>query len=292
MEKTPLVYIVLVNYFTCDDTVECVESIQKEISYKNYHIVVVDNSVSDEEYYNLLKLLPKEVTVIKSDTNEGFAAGCNIGIKLAQQNDAQYVLLLNNDTLIKSKNLIESFLSCFCMHNVGMVGGKIYYNYDREKVWYSGGEISNIRLKALNQNLSNEIVETEFITGCLQFIDMDAIKKIGLMDESYFMYYEDADYCERMRKAGYTLLYNGNAQIYHKVSASNPQSSATSVYYSNRAHYIYLKRYYDKVMYNIDFWIELYIKRVLYRGERRKKIVKLIREIKNDEIEWKNVQYK
>lgn len=287
MPKMPLVYIVLVNYFASSDTVECVESIQKKISYNNYRIIVVDNSVSDKEYNNLLKLLPQEVSVVKSDLNGGFASGCNIGIRLAQKNNAKYVLLLNNDTLIKSENLIESLLSCFCMHDVGMVGGKIYYNYDRDRIWYSGGKISNIRLRASNQNSSDEIVETEFITGCLQLISMEAIEKIGLLDESYFMCYEDADYCERMHRAGYKTMYNGNAQIYHKISVSCPQSSASSVYYSNRARYIYLKRYYDKMIYNIDFWIELYIKRLVYRGERRRKIVSLIREIRNDEIKWK-----
>lgn len=276
-----LVYIVLVNYHTESDTIECIQSMREKLTYKNYRVVVVDNS-KDEKSFNILKAADLgDAILIKSEQNNGFAAGCNIGIVEAQKDKADYVLLLNNDTIIKSNDLIEQLLAGFKTGKVGMTGGKIFYYDYPEDVWYAGGYVSKIRLRAKNRVNIEGIVNTPFITGCMQMIKMSVIEQIGLMNEDYFLCYEDNDYCERIHKAGYQTVYNSDAQIYHKCSKSNPPSSPTSIYYSNRARYIYMKRFHlGNQLALMDFWVELYIKKLFYKGERKEAIQKVFRVIR------------
>ena len=266
MIDTPLVCIILVNYKTYEDTYECIDSINKTITYQNYKVVVVDNTETIDS--NVIEKLKDKCdgnhcVYIGNPSNGGFAVGCNIGISVSRQLGAQYVLLLNNDTIIKSSDLIEQLLKGFSYKpNVGMVGGKIYYFADLESLevsestnkhvkvrpWYAAGYISYIRIRAKNRPKIKGICDTPFITGCMQMISMEAIDRVGLIDENYFMLFEDADYCERMHAGGLRTVYNADAQIYHKCSKSMPSSSPISVFYSNRNRYIYMKKYYKSLI--------------------------------------------
>ena len=274
----PLVSFVIVNYGNIDDTVECIDSIYS-ITYHNYNIIIIDNSDTCEYYERLLSLNLDKTKVYKSKNNRGFAAGCNIGIQKAQDLGAEYVLLINNDTVIKSPNLIEELLYCFKKPNVGMVGCKILYYDNPDKCWYSAGYISPIRLKAKCRNLKKRSY-TPFVTGCLQMIDINTFKAIGPLAEEYFLYYEDADYCKRLLNANIKIVYTPYAVICHKVSQSISSSSSKSVYYSNRARFLYIKRF-EKNNYPalFCFWMEFIIKLCFYKREKRKALTNLLYEI-------------
>lgn len=280
--EQPKVFFVLVNYKGNTDTVECINSINSTITYSNYEIIVVDNSPSKEYIDQLSKMDLPNTLLVRSVENNGFAAGCNIGIREAKKYGYDYVILLNNDTIIKSNDLVEQLLKCFEIEElVGISGGKILYFDTPEKTWYEAGYISSIRLKARNRNGIRGIVETPFVTGCLQMISREAIEKVGLLKEDYFLCYEDADYCERMKGKNYKCMYNSEAQIFHKVSKSAPVSSAVSIYNSNRARFIYWSRFQknNKVAYR-TYLFELFIKRIVYKGDKKNAIKKVICVIK------------
>ena len=280
-----LVYFVLVNYKGNEDTIDCVNSINEKITYNNYRILIIDNSPAYEYYESLVAKKLKKCELIKSEENKGFAAGCNIGICRALEDNADYIVLLNNDTIVNSEDLIQQLLMCFRNPSVGVAGGKILYYKNPSEYWYAAGFLTPIRLRAKNRKRISKICKTPFITGCLQMISKEAIYKVGLLNEEYFMCYEDADYCERIHAAGLETFYNPDAIISHKVSKSAPESSPLSIYCSNRARYIFINKFHKKnLVVRGVFWLEIYIKLLVYTGEKQvaiKRVIKSIQEINN-----------
>lgn len=278
----PLVYIVILNYNGYRDTIECVKSIE-DITYKNYKIVIVDNASTDDSEKMLNKSFSKH-HIIQTGKNLGFAGGNNIGIKYAIQNNAEYILLLNNDTIV-DKDFLGYLVKGFSLHeNVGMVGAKIYYYDMPNKVWYAGGKFNRLRAKGEHCviDIDTNYKEVEFITGCLQLISVNALKKVGLMEEKYFLYYEDVDYCFRFMDNGYKLIYSKESKIYHKCGGSANYKSPLSIFYSNRNRYIFINTYLNglsKILAKTNYFIELLVKFIIYRGENRHAIKKVIKYI-------------
>ena len=247
MNYSPLVYIILVNYNGCSDTVECIKSIN-EITYSNYKIVVVDNSSSDNSEEIIKKIFP-HITFMQTGKNLGFGGGNNVGIKYALNNAADYVLLLNNDTSVKEDFLEHLVSTAEKDKKVGVVGGKIFY-YDLPTIlWYAGGKINTFTGKTqhvgdlqVDKLEYNKLCETGYITGCMMLLSSDIIKKVGMMDERYFLYYEESDWNVRIKKAGYKIIYNPKSVIYHKVSASTKKQSDIMTYYYDRNVYYFIMK--------------------------------------------------
>ena len=139
----PRVYIILLNYNGYKDTIECIESLHK-VSYSNFSIVVVDNDSQDNSENILRKQYPQH-TIIQSGSNLGFAGGINIGIQHALCQGADYILLLNNDTIVEPNFLEPLIIEAEKTDGVGIVGGKINYYYSKNKIWSAGGYISELK---------------------------------------------------------------------------------------------------------------------------------------------------
>lgn len=238
------VAIVLVNYNSYEDTLECVNSLN-QISYPNKEIIVVDNNSVKSSLVSLKTI--KNITLIESEHNGGFAYGNNIGIKHALNNEADYVLLLNNDTTVK-EDVIEQLLEPFKDSTVGITTGKILYYTNRERIWAMGG-IINWKLFVGYNGYTNELDNdslcyqpTEFINGCCMMIKKEVFEKIGMLDESYFMYYEDLDYCIKVKEK-YQLYINSKAIIYHKVSATSGLNSPFQLEWVTRSHLKFMYRF-------------------------------------------------
>lgn len=251
MINTPKVDIILVNYNNQKDTIECLESLS-HINYPDYDVIVVDNASRDTK--ELEKYCKHYGAVLlKAAENDGFSAGNNIGIREAINRSASFVLLLNNDTLVEPDFITNLVTSSQRNPNAGVIGGRIYFNDDRSKLWYAGGEISFQGgyvdhygyMQSMNEKYGQEKNVT-FITGCLMLIPVDVIKKVGLLAEDYFLYSEDADYCCRVINAGYSLVYTPAAVIYHKVGAASGKGSDVSQYYSTRNDFYLFNKYAPK----------------------------------------------
>jgi GT2 family glycosyltransferase len=236
--RTPLVYIVILNYNGLKDTVECIESLQK-ITYKNYKIIIVDNNSIDNSEEILRQKFPN-YKFIQTGENLGFAGGNNVGIKHALKANAEYILLLNNDTIVEKSFLEPLVETAESAKDIGVVGGKIYYN-DSGLIWYAGANLNQYTGKTQHfgdrekdSGQYNNIRETGYVTGCLMLIKRSAIEKAGLMDDSYFLYYEETDWNVRIKKLGYRLIYNYNSVIYHKVSSTTKNINEKMKYYYDR----------------------------------------------------------
>lgn len=273
------VAIILVNYNGKEYLNECIRSL-KNISYDNYEIIVVDNKSTDDS----IKLLKKEfddVKIINAPRNGGFSYGNNIGIKEALKNGASYLLLINNDTLVE-KDFLDKLIESYQTNaDVGIVGPKIMYYPEKNKIWFGGGEINWLRFKVIHKHIKetdngqcDRIKEIGFITGCAMLISAKTIEKVGYLEEEYFMYCEDIDFSMKVLKANMKIIFNPNSIIYHKVSlSSGGEDSPFSLYWKNRNMLKIMKKHKDMINpleYAIGkciFYAESIVKMIVYKAK-------------------------
>ncbi|MFQ5824750.1 MAG: glycosyltransferase family 2 protein [bacterium] len=232
--KEPKVSIIILNYNGFTDTIECLESL-KNITYKNYEIIVVDNGSFNNEAERIEEKYP-EVLVIKNPTNYGFCRGNNIGGKIALSNNAEYLLFLNNDTLVEPNFLDELITFSEANPDVGIAGPLILYYFERNQVYSSGGKFNNILFycKEFKYPYKEPQKNLNFLSGCAFLVKKSVIKKVGIWDEDYFKYWEETDYCLRAKKAGFRISCVPQSIIYHKVARTNIYLSKGYIYYMVR----------------------------------------------------------
>lgn len=275
-------YIILLNYNGWKDTVECVKSLAV-IKGTDTHIVVVDNCSTDDSVEKLKAELPDEVTLLQADENNGFSAGNNIGIRYALKNQADYILLLNNDTVTDQDFLTPLVEFASRTPDCGCISSRIYYYYEKNKIWYDGGAFHPYNCRAEHYRFDEDgstvtgIHEATFISGCCMLIPATVIRKIGLMDERYFLYVEDTEYSLRIQKAGYKLYWDADHHFYHKVSASTGNKSKLSQYYEIRNRYLIAEQYltrsqrfsmriYNCIFYTYKILVKKYDRRILHKA--------------------------
>jgi Predicted glycosyltransferases len=242
-----MVAILLVNYNGADDTIECICSLEK-ITMKDYYIVVIDNCSTDDSIQKLeLARQEHAFHLLRAESNKGFSAGNNLGINFALNKGAEHILLLNNDTLVES-NFLRKLLDGFAYsENCGAVIGKIFYVSQPQKIWYAGGSLDFKTARIEHWHYGEKDVEKEiypqkvsFASGCCLCLSAEAIKKTGLLNEEYFLYEEDTEYCYRLMKNELDIIYMPSSVIYHKVSASVGRKSPTSQFYTVRNKYYFI----------------------------------------------------
>lgn len=270
------VYIVLLNYKGYEDTMDCINSLKK-LTYKNYQIIIVDNASPDDSYNRLKKDIGDTYILLQSGENGGFAKGNNVGIKYALDHGGDYILLLNNDTLVE-ENLIEELLKPFKeKKNIGISTGKIYYEEKRDTLWFAGGKFNTKRFYGMHigegerdDNKYNEPKEITFSTGCLMMIKKEVFTNVGFLPEEYFMYYEDVDFSLMVQKCGYKIYYNPKAVIYHKVSASTGGEESPFAIEWNTRNRIFIMKKYNKSLCFFYLTRILIILKYLLSGKRFK----------------------
>ena len=258
-----LVYIILINYNGYEDTCECLNSII-ESSYKNYRALIIDNDSQDGSGRMLQKKFP-QYDYIFNNSNIGFAAANNIGYKYALRKNAQYILLLNNDTII-DKEMIGNLIKNAKEDTVTIP--KIYYYNNKSTIWFAGGEILTNKgtIKHLGNNkidsdMYSKVKVVSFATGCCMLIHKNILKEIGLFDENYFMYCEDFDFCIKLKKNSFKILFCPEAKLWHKVNASTKNNSSISKYYLIRNRFYLLNK--NKKYFNILSIIYSYMTRFI-----------------------------
>ena len=231
------VYIILLNYKGYEDTTACIKSL-RNITYANYHIVIVDNCSKDGSYEKLRDENP-DCTVILSPENNGFSAGNNIGIHYAMEKGADYILLLNNDTEVKADFLNHMMKRA---NENTVVTPSIYYYDEPDQIWYADGRINYSRGTAQNGN-DRESKYCDYASGCCLLIPRNIILQIGVLAEEYFMYYEDMDYSLRVIRNGFKIFYEKDAVVYHKVGRTAGRKSKLSIYYGTRNRFYIMNKY-------------------------------------------------
>jgi GT2 family glycosyltransferase len=235
-------YIVLLNWNGWRDTVECLTTL-KSLDASNYRMLVVDNGSGDDSLAQLRSAF-QDLAILESPVNLGFAAGCNLGLRHCLQHGAEYIWLLNNDTKADPQSLRAMVEKLESDPNTGAVGSAIYSMARTEKllVW-GGGHVDCCLGRALHfdKRVSDERVQ--YLTGASLLLRRSAIEKVGLLDEQFFMYWEDADYCFRLRKAGWRLAVAGESRIWHKEQGSVGKRSVPLDIYFNQSAVRFFKKH-------------------------------------------------
>lgn len=289
----PKIAVVILNWNGSEDTLECLESL-RQIAYSNYSIIIVDNASSDDSLERIRKycrgeievkssffkysrrnkpvetieytkeesekteLNFRDITLIKNDKNYGFAEGNNIGIRYGLNNlNLDYILLLNNDTVVDHNFLGELIKISESNPHIGFVSPKTYYydfNNKQNVINFAGGSLNmfkgqsqSIGVNEVDNGQYDQIKTVEYGEGSCLLIKREVLEKIGLFDTKYFAYWEEADLCTRGNKAGYRSVYVPKAKIWHKVSAST--DDPTKLYYYTRNKFWFMHKYANRMEY-------------------------------------------
>jgi GT2 family glycosyltransferase len=214
------------------DTLACVDSLFKS-SCRDFDLVVVDNG-SDEPLLSIWQ--ESNIELIRLESNGGFAAGFNVGIRRALDKGAEAVLILNNDTVVAQAML--ALLVNELGPGVGIVAPRIYYMDDPHRIWSDGFMAHPLTLemregqrgKLEGQVDAPPIRQVDYVLGCAMLVDRKVFEQVGLFDEGFFAYYEDLDYCIRARKAGFRIATIPTAHLWHKVASTTGLTSPRRQY--------------------------------------------------------------
>lgn len=298
------VYIILLNWNSWQDTINCVNSIL-DSDYKEYSIVICDNhstndsvlqikkwikskdSIKDDfvEYYedsnDLLLSTNNEykIILINNNQNNGFASGNNVGIKFAvSQENCKYIWILNNDTLITKDTL--SVLVNYSNLNKNALIGATLYDFDKTTIQaYAGGYINKVFGYCRHIKDKKKIEKLDYIVGASIFLQNQEIIRSHLLPENYFLYWEEVDWCVTLNKLGFKMAFCEDAIVYHKEGASHGKSELY-YYLLIRNALIFMKKHYKAfllpaLLFNIVRMFTFLIKRKI-------KFINLYRRIKND----------
>lgn len=253
--------VVIVSYNVKEDLLACFSSLEK-LSPSGYQlkIFVVDNDSADG---SVQAIKSRNIVLLESKVNLGFAGGNNLGIKQALAWEANFVLVLNPDTIV-DKSLIKEFLERVKINpKIGIIGPKIYfapgYEFHKDRygqkergkvIWWAGGKMDwnnvvtkHIGVDEVDGNQYNVAGETETIPGTAMFIRREVFEKIGFFNEKYFLYFEETDFCRRAKAAGFKLWYEPKAIIWHKNAQSSGIGSDLQDYYITRNRLLFGFKY-------------------------------------------------
>jgi len=256
--------IILVNWNSYSLTDDTLQSLYKT-SYKDYDIICVDNASTDDSLSQLRKN-HADIILLTCDQNTGFTGGNNKGMQYALEHGYAYTLLLNNDVAVESEFLEPLVQALDANENLGAVQPLIYFHHDRTLIWNAGSRYNkwlgvtktigynkkdaNHTYRNQNQGFASKI---DWITGCAFMVRTELLKKVGLLYDPFFIYYEDVDLSFRIKNAGYDLGYVPASVIYHIAGMSHKSSIKTAegyvspkVHYLNARNHIWLLKKYTK----------------------------------------------
>ncbi|MFD3000928.1 glycosyltransferase family 2 protein [Pontibacter toksunensis] len=242
---SPLVSIISVNYNQASVTCEMLESLC-QATYPNIEIIVVDNASPTDDPAIIEERYPT-VKLLRSSSNLGYAGGNNLGI---QQAKGKYLLFLNNDTEV-DPGFLEPLVELFESNpQAGVASPKIIYYGTDKLIQYAGssginpwtGRSKGIGSHEKDNGQYSVSRQTALADGAAMMVPKKVIDQVGVMPELYFLYYEELDWCEMIKRAGYTCHYVADATIYHKESVSVGKFSVLKTYYMNRNRLLFIRR--------------------------------------------------
>lgn len=243
----PKVKIILLSYNQPDLTIACLNSLSK-INYSNYSVVIIDNGSSDHAPDAIRNAFP-QVQMIESKNNLGFVGGNNLGLDEALAEHCDYALLLNNDTEVAPEFLTVLVEAAESDGQIGVVGPMIYYFDDPQRIWSAGGAVDWAKgttwMAGLDETdqgqYGTEPCDADFVTGCALLVKMAVVSKVGKLDERFFLYYEETEWCMRISRAGYLIKFVPGSKIWHKISTNKRAVSPMVHYYMTRNRLLFLR---------------------------------------------------
>jgi GT2 family glycosyltransferase len=239
----PRVAVIILHWNRPNDTLACLRSLALS-DYPQLHVILVDNG-SAADALTRVRAEAAGITIIENGINLGFAGGNNVGIKRALTERADYVLLLNDDTEVAPDLVRRLVETAEADPAVGIVGPTIYYFEPGDTVWSAGGMVDPSGVPYhLGVDQAVDQVErardVDYVTGCAILVKREVIEKVGPLDERFFAYFEETEWCARSRGAGYRVCHEPNARMWHKIGPDARQSSPVYLYLMTRNRLLYL----------------------------------------------------
>lgn len=257
----PSVAAVVLNYNGKELTLQTVASL-KAMNYPSLEIVVVDNGSTDDSFTAVAEAHP-DVVSLRQEVNQGIAVGLNLGISWVLERDYDYLLVLNNDIEVAPDMLTELVRVAESDPSIGCVGPKTYYYADRNRLWSAGGiirfkeSVTRERgMKHLDRGQYDVDREMPYINGCAQLVPRRAMAATGLWDPVYYVGIEDADWCMRLRRAGFKCAYAHKALLWHMVSPTTGGYKPGRTFQTGRGSAIFVRKYAGWWQW-ITFWAHL-----------------------------------
>jgi GT2 family glycosyltransferase/2-polyprenyl-3-methyl-5-hydroxy-6-metoxy-1,4-benzoquinol methylase len=245
----PKVVIVILIWNGKEDTLECLDSVN-QLEYPNFEIVIVDNGSTDESVTVISNQYP-EVSIIQNGENLGYAGGNNIGIKWALNKESEYILILNNDTVV-DKFMLQNLVNTGLLdEKIGLLGPTNFYYSDPTTIWTIGAKLAQpltLRNQLIGQGDSEKnwpfITQIDSLVGSGMLIRKNLFEEIGFFDERFFLCHEEYDFCMRARNVGYKCLHVPKAKIWHKIGKSlGEDASPIRVYFNVRNKLLWSKKH-------------------------------------------------
>lgn len=248
----PRISVLVLNWNGYEDTAACLHSLARS-DYANQEILVVDNGSTDGSGERLQREFPG-CRFHFTGENRGYAGGNNAGFEAALESGADYVLVLNNDTLVEA-DAVRRLMEVADVEDAGIVSAKIYYESERSRFWFAGGRIDIDAGTAINEGLNekdhgqfNKIRPIDFASGCAMLVRRDVIEAVKGFDERYFLYFEEVDFCIRARAAGFRIVFAPGAVVWHKTGVAGKMPSPPHVrYYMTRNRWLFMRQVYTHI---------------------------------------------
>lgn len=259
----PKVTVVVLNWNTVEHTLECLDSL-RVVKYPNMAVLVIENG-STENPARVIRHRHPWIHLARSERNLGFTGGNNWGMRIALEQGAEYILLLNNDTTIASDAIMQMVQACRSRSKVGVAGPKIMYHNQPNRIQSAGcvirdGQAFRLKLRdarvelrglgELDEGQFDETTDVDTVSGCAMFIPREVVERIGFLEERLFVYWEDVEYSLRARQAGLRCLYVPTATVWHKGSMSTGHEfwstgelNPFQLYLGTRNRHLVIKRY-------------------------------------------------
>ena len=245
-DDRPLISVITLNWNTTAVTTDFLRSVQRENTYDNIEVIVVDNA-SEQDPSDAFREAYPTVRVIRNGANLGFSGGNNAGLRVAA---GDYFFIVNNDTEF-TQGLLEGLLEVFHLHpDAGIASPKFHSFFEKGTIEYAGyrpinpftgrNEMIGHREKDCGQY--DEMKATCYAHGGGMMVSRAVIDRVGLMPEQFFLYYEELDWSEQVKRKGYKIYYQPRSLIYHKESMTTGKSSPMKTFYLTRNRILFMRR--------------------------------------------------
>lgn len=239
--QEPSVYVVVLNWNGWSDTIHCLDALAT-VHYSNLHIVVVDNGSTNDSVEQIRRAHP-QVVLLETGKNLGFAGGNNPGIQYALQHEAEFVWLLNNDAEPEASALEPMVRKAQSDLQIGSVGSVLLDPEGNGALAWGGGRVNCWIGHIRHANSPRNDRWFDYITAASMLVPRRALEQVGLLDERYFLYWEDTEFGFRLRKNGWKLAVASESRVIHRENSSTGENRALRTRYSTESAMRFLSDY-------------------------------------------------
>jgi GT2 family glycosyltransferase len=258
----PCLSVIVLNNNHRDDVMECITSLYQN-DYPNLQVIMLDNASTDDSVAIVCKKFP-EVQLISLVKNLGYAGNNNVGLQAALTKEADWILILNDDTVLASTCLAQMVRAGESDPNIGIVGPMVYHFDEPEVIQSAGGMLGkkwqsiHLGKDEIDQGQFDSIRPVEWISGCAIMVRRAVLERIGLLDADYFLYWEDTEWCIRASEAGWKIIHVPNAKLWHKGVKRNYQPKPYVTYYVTRNYLFTLAKHNAPLFVRASAFVEIF----------------------------------